>query len=1107
MEKTEEVIKDIIAKEKIEEMEGDDLEKKIVHNAITGKCEFTIFPLLHNKELLSMYVKKVIEDVFSNLKESEPLTVGAKPNDNIRIYRTGYDIFDNVFHISLEKVRKIFGYKDDEVKELFSNWITYAICNLDVVDLGIDYGFESNKKQFIYTCRDHGYLMEHGRYETLIKTINKIYSMYGYNYSFISPDSAEKIYEDIDKESEGQSLDPEAIEEMEKSLGEMGLDFSNCKPISSSYVSEELIDQLKELQKTHKLIDFVKGIETNTQFVLFGLTSVLSANDGLINSLNGIISPLCYMVKTIKQYQIETLYNVNYNVLKDLGYVAIGFLYNIFKEYRDVRDENIIAGVASDSMYAIRNIYPMKIILDNLVDRAIDDGEHFHSKRADAIVSDISSCIAGCKVNISVYPGQYLTERSFMENVYGIVNKRRRFCNEHKKELENSKTSFSYGAYELKNNIGMIQAGSQFRGETRKPSLSFYFDFDASLDHYLSYIMSFYLKSFVSLSYSTLEDKYNTIIDTLPMWFKTGEIGYAVSSAAGEGGYGNTLSRFQRETIEKINVHKNNGIYSSKCQLSKYSDFFSKFSADIINVNTGNDLLEEEPCTYIDGVVRVKPSNIQELFSLRIGAIGKESNCVLGKNNDLYNFFVFLIRSMVAIGYNVKSHIVVNNYLPSSEVAKIELTPNYMDNLNEERDYYVLMTMSENFEHKIAKVFTANDSEVITGIKNIMFILASYYDIIFLSNSLATFNIYNFIVQHNDEIREKFNGGITRRNIMMLALSILKIVCRNINLHLNHDVYPVLLDTTAEYTSTNPKELFEYNFNSKLLNSVAGISTTNTKLEIEFGTLTDTFSKKIYAKDIKTPKPKRKKKSVKSEYESKSDIDYNIDYLNTDVDLNFVIKKLSEGKLVKCLIEGVPGSGKSEFAYHVAKVLGVDVNYINVSDYAKKYVGEGEERMTKLFDDAEKKGKLVIIDECDTLFTTRDDDKLAHYAASMTNHMLNEINKRNLNMFFTTNYLDRIDSAMIRRIDLKLKFGTLKNEYKYPLFLELVEKCSCKGKLNKEEISRRLNRIELTPGVFKSALNKLQWVESVTVEKAIEELEKESKMIIKEGGRSLGFCI
>lgn len=126
---------------------------------------------------------------------------------------------------------------------------------------------------------------------------------------------------------------------------------------------------------------------------------------------------------------------------------------------------------------------------------------------------------------------------------------------------------------------------------------------------------------------------------------------------------------------------------------------------------------------------------------------------------------------------------------------------------------------------------------------------------------------------------------------------------------------------------------------------------------------------------------------------------------------------------------GPPGCGKTYMIEAFAHEL-MDKNYaylsVTGSDILSKYVGEAEKMVTKLFETAEKHVPCILfIDEIDGVCRNRSLPNLPEYASSITTSFLTAYNRINSSrnrekiiFIGATNYPDRVDNAMLDRVEL-----------------------------------------------------------------------------------------
>ena len=123
-------------------------------------------------------------------------------------------------------------------------------------------------------------------------------------------------------------------------------------------------------------------------------------------------------------------------------------------------------------------------------------------------------------------------------------------------------------------------------------------------------------------------------------------------------------------------------------------------------------------------------------------------------------------------------------------------------------------------------------------------------------------------------------------------------------------------------------------------------------------------------------------------------------------------------------LSGPPGSGKSEFARHLAGRLGLPVLQKRASDLLSMWVGGSEQAIAAAFAEAVEKRALLLIDEAEALLFDRKAAQRA-FEASQVNEMLTWMERHPLPFVCTTNLAERMDQAVPRRFTLKLRFEPL----------------------------------------------------------------------------------
>jgi vesicle-fusing ATPase len=153
-----------------------------------------------------------------------------------------------------------------------------------------------------------------------------------------------------------------------------------------------------------------------------------------------------------------------------------------------------------------------------------------------------------------------------------------------------------------------------------------------------------------------------------------------------------------------------------------------------------------------------------------------------------------------------------------------------------------------------------------------------------------------------------------------------------------------------------------------------------------------------------------------------------------------VIKKLGIKHVKGIILYGPPGTGKTLVARQIGKVLNtVEPKIVNGPEVLNKYVGQSEENIRKLFEDAEaeyrEKGDnselhLIIFDELDAICKQRGTTQGGTGVNdSVVNQLLSKIDGvnalNNLLIIGMTNRLDLIEEALLRpgRFEVQMEIG------------------------------------------------------------------------------------
>ncbi len=172
-----------------------------------------------------------------------------------------------------------------------------------------------------------------------------------------------------------------------------------------------------------------------------------------------------------------------------------------------------------------------------------------------------------------------------------------------------------------------------------------------------------------------------------------------------------------------------------------------------------------------------------------------------------------------------------------------------------------------------------------------------------------------------------------------------------------------------------------------------------------------------------------KKEEVKKQEKKPNSSNYSIDLVNADMDMADLTEKIKQsGKMNFSLcLYGFPGTGKSAFCKHLAEILRIEVILKRASDLISPYVGETEQNIANAFAEGKSKKAMLIFDEADTFLQDRN-NAVRSFEISQVNEILTQMESAEYPFACTTNLLDTLDEASLRRFTFKIKFDFMTNE-------------------------------------------------------------------------------
>ena len=235
---------------------------------------------------------------------------------------------------------------------------------------------------------------------------------------------------------------------------------------------------------------------------------------------------------------------------------------------------------------------------------------------------------------------------------------------------------------------------------------------------------------------------------------------------------------------------------------------------------------------------------------------------------------------------------------------------------------------------------------------------------------------------------------------------------------------------------------------------------------------------------------------------------YNPAFSNTDFSLDKLTHGLKRSRLGRICLYGPPGTGKSGYATYLAKSLEMPLIAKKASDLLDKYLGGTEKALAEAFEEAKQRSGILLIDEADSFLTPRTQAEHS-WEVSHVNELLVQMEQYQGILLMSTNYMEHLDSAALRRFDFKIRFNYLTPDQCWMMFnnqlgrakqhqfaVTDVEKCK----------SVLIKLHQLTPGDFATVERHHRVMgEELTPASLLAGLQREHDIKTSSQSRAIGF--
>ena len=228
-------------------------------------------------------------------------------------------------------------------------------------------------------------------------------------------------------------------------------------------------------------------------------------------------------------------------------------------------------------------------------------------------------------------------------------------------------------------------------------------------------------------------------------------------------------------------------------------------------------------------------------------------------------------------------------------------------------------------------------------------------------------------------------------------------------------------------------------------------------------------------------------------------IAFDTSLLNTDVDMTRLTEQIigTGRKNFSLCLYGASGTGKSAYARYLAEKMGIKAILKRASDLKGMYVGETEKNIARAFRQAHEENAMLIFDEADSFLRDRSRAN-ASWEVSSVNEMLTQMESATIPFVCTTNLMNDLDSASLRRFLFKIKYEYMTPEQVRKAFKMFFDMDICDANV------RGLDY--LTPGDFVIVKNKADILGIGAVDELVNMLRAEMSVKHVKKTLKIGFA-
>lgn len=226
--------------------------------------------------------------------------------------------------------------------------------------------------------------------------------------------------------------------------------------------------------------------------------------------------------------------------------------------------------------------------------------------------------------------------------------------------------------------------------------------------------------------------------------------------------------------------------------------------------------------------------------------------------------------------------------------------------------------------------------------------------------------------------------------------------------------------------------------------------------------------------------------------------------VNAPVDISSMAEGVMAHPHARICLYGPPGTGKTAFGLWLASRMDQPAIVKKASDLLGPYVGQNERLIAAAFEEARDSKALLQIDEVEGFLRSREQAR-SRWEASLVNEFLVQLEAFPGIFIATTNLIEELDRAALRRFDTKIHFGWLRPEQALRCMGQVLQHLGLPDGIA-DTVKHRLSALQtLTPGDFAAAARRHRFHPFRGAGDLVGVLEEETRLKGTHAPQRIGF--